>query len=309
MGALLYVITYASLFVFLVAIAVRFRRIQKYPLHLRWEIYPVPHEGARAKHGGSRLEEIDWWTKEHRPSLLAELKFMLPEMIFLKALFEHNRKLWYRSFPFHFGLYLLAGFAGLLVLGVIVEWTGTTVGLSAGGFGALVAWATVIVGLSGLVLGILGALGLLVLRLTDADLKPYTNVSHVFNLVFILLALALMLVAWSTADREFLYLRGYVASLLTFNLSAPAGGSTLSAAVLLLSLLLAYIPLTHMSHFFVKWFTWHKIRWDDEPNVRGGRIEVLIQKALQSRVSWSADHIHADGKKNWADIATEEIKE
>lgn len=307
MQALLYVVTYASLVVFFVAIAVRFRRIQKYPLHMRWEIYPVPHEGARARHGGSRMEDVDWWTKEHRPSMLSELKFMLPEMIFLKALFEHNRKLWYRSFPFHFGLYLLAGFAGLLALGAIFELAGTTVGLSAGGLGALVAWATLFLGLSGLVLGIAGALGLLYLRLTDVDLKPYTNFSHIFNLAFIVLALALTLVAWSTVDREFFHLRGYVAGLLTFNLSAAGGGTILSAAVLLLSLLLAYIPLTHMSHFFVKWFTWHKIRWDDEANVRGGRIEVLIQEALQSPVSWSADHIHADGKKSWADIATEEI--
>ena len=82
----------------------------------------------------------------------------------------------------------------------------------------------------------------------------------------------------------------------------------MSASVLTLSLLVAYIPLTHMSHFFVKWFTWHKIRWDDEPNVKGGRIEILIQNALQSPVSWSADHVNADGRKTWADIATEEIE-
>jgi hypothetical protein len=63
-----------------------------------------------------------------------------------------------------------------------------------------------------------------------------------------------------------------------------------------------------MSHFFVKWFTWHKIRWDDEANVKGGRIEAMIQQALTSPVSWSADHVHGDGKKTWAQVAMEEIE-
>jgi len=309
MEMLLHLLTYVSLLVFLIAVAARYHRIQKYPLHLRWEIYPVPHEGKRAAYGGSRLEEVDWWTKNHAPSRLTELKFMLPEMIFIKALYEHNRKLWYRSFPFHFGLYLLAAFAGLLVLGAVLEQAAIPVKANAGGFGGVLAVVTLVVGVLGLVLGLLGGLGLLLLRLTDDDLKPYTNFSHLFNLLFLIVSLALLAVAWIGADRDFSLLRGYVSSLLTFNLSASTGSGVLNLAVLMLSLLVAYVPLTHMSHFFVKWFTWHKIRWDDEPNVKGGRIEVMIQKALQSPVSWSGEHIHADGKKNWADIATEEINE
>ena len=71
-------------------------------------------------------------------------------------------------------------------------------------------------------------------------------------------------------------------------------------------MLVAYIPLTHMSHFFVKWFTWHRLRWDDSANVRGGRIELMIQQALTYPVSWSASHIAGDGKKTWAQVATEQ---
>jgi hypothetical protein len=87
-----------SLLVFLIAVIARFLRIQNYPINMRWEIYPLPHEGERAKHGGSRLEDGDWWEKEHKPDKLNELKFMIPEMIFLQGLWEHNRKLWWRSF-------------------------------------------------------------------------------------------------------------------------------------------------------------------------------------------------------------------
>ena len=74
-------------------------------------------------------------------------------------------------------------------------------------------------------------------------------------------------------------------------------------------LLIAYIPMTHMSHFFLKWFTWHQIRWDDEPNKVGSKIEKKIMEQVQYPVSWSAPHINADGKKNWVDIATEDLPE
>jgi hypothetical protein len=59
-----------------------------------------------------------------------------------------------------------------------------------------------------------------------------------------------------------------------------------------------------MSHFFTKYFLWHDIRWQDEPNMRGGAIEAKIQEYLKYPVSWSAAHIGGDGKKNWVDVAT-----
>jgi nitrate reductase gamma subunit len=143
------------------------------------------------------------------------------------------------------------------------------------------------------------------MRLTDSDLKPYTNFSHIFNLLFILVTLALAAAAFALGDHLAPY-REYIASLITVNLRAPAGGPLTVLSILAVSVLIAYIPLTHMSHFFVKWFTWHEIRWDDAPNVKGGRIEKMIEEALQYRVSWSADHVKSNGKKTWAEVATEE---
>ena len=124
MEVLLHLITYLSLLVFVIAVVARFIRIQSYPINLRWEIYPIPHEGARSKHGGSKMEEVDWWEKSHPKSLFHEVVFMLEEMLLLKALYENNRKMWRWSFPFHFGLYLCAAFAGLLGFSVIIELTG-----------------------------------------------------------------------------------------------------------------------------------------------------------------------------------------
>lgn len=299
----LQLVAYVSVLIFVVAVVARFIRIQRYPLHIRWEIQPVPHEGPRSLHGGSKMEESEWWTKEHKSDIAMELRFMIPEMLFLKALFEHNRRLWYWSFPFHFGLYLCAGFAGLLILGALLDLMGLLGGVVFAGWMAV----TAVFGALGLLLGIVGCVGMITMRISDEGLKPFTTVSHFFNLGFILVTLLVTAEAWLAFDRDLSAMRAFIAGLITFNPDVAAVGAWTASSVLLASLLIAYIPLTHMSHFFTKWFTWHKIRWDDEENVKGGRIEKLVENALQYPVSWSAPHINADGKKSWADLATEEV--
>jgi nitrate reductase gamma subunit len=306
MSLVVHWVAYGALVIFLAAVAFRYWRIRHYPLNMRWEIYPIPHEGARSAHGGSKLEETDWWTRKHRPSRLPELRFMVLEMGFLKGLYDHNRKLWWRSFPFHFGLYLLAGFIGLLGVGAVLELAGLPVERAGSGLGAAVAALTIGAGATGMTMGLLGAAGLLSMRLMDEDMKPYTNGSHYFNLLLIMAVLGMGLWTWVAVDPEFTLCRHFARDLLTARTSAPTGSTLFDSTILAAALLLAYIPLTHMSHFFVKWFTWHGLRWDDSANVRGGRIEVMIQQALTRRVSWSADHIRGDGKKTWAQVATEE---
>ena len=302
----LHVVTVICLVVFATAVVVRFIKIMKMPLHLRWEVYPVGHE-KNVEYGGSYMEEVDWWTKPREVSRFNEMKEMIPEMLLLKGLWEHNRSLWYRSFPFHFGLYLLIGFAGLVLIGAIAVLTGGVEGfLAPGTFNALLINTTSLFGFAGLGLGLFGALGLLERRFMDKDLRDYTSPAAIFNLVFFLVALGVTLAA-AVKDPGFHSYRTYVASLLTFS-SIPAAASvpTLTwLSFLLCTVLVAYIPLTHMSHFFVKWFTWHKIRWDDEPNVVGGKIEKQIQKQLGYKVSWAAPHIQGGGTKTWGDIAGE----
>lgn len=308
MNQVAHLAAYAAIVIFAVAIAVRFFRIRHYPVNMRWEIYPIPHEGARSAYGGSKMEETDYWKKNHKPDSLSEMKFMLQEMIFIKALFEHNRKLWWRSFPFHFGLYILAGFIALLGLGAVMQLAGVPMGPEAAGIGRIVSGLTVALGVTGMVMSLIGGIGLLYLRIFDPELRGYSNPSHYFNLTFISVVELMGLVAWWTVDPQFTFCRNFVAGLMTAN--PTVGGSALmSATILAASVLIAYIPLTHMSHFFVKWFTWHKLRWDDTPNVRGGRIEKMIQEALTYPVTWKADHIKGDGKRTWADVATEEMKQ
>ena len=305
---LLHLLTYSCLLIFIVAVAVRFYKINTMPVHLRWELYPVAHEKKRAHYGGSYFEELDWWKKPREVSLISELKGMIPEMLFIKALWENNRSLWYRSFPFHFGLYFLIGWAGLLVIGAVAQIAGVQVGPDGSVVGAAIHYLTILAGVFGLILANIGAAALLHRRLTDEELEGYTSPSHIFNLAFFLIGLLVAFFAYILVDHTFSLARGYIHSLLTFNLAAPVGSRAVAMEFALFSLLMAYVPLTHMSHFFTKYFFYHKIRWNDEPNLVGSKMEKQITEALGYPVSWAAPHIKGDGKKTWADVATEEVE-
>jgi nitrate reductase gamma subunit len=317
-AVLIHVLTYTAVAVFVGAVAWRFVKIQTMPLHLRWELYPVAHEaGDKAKYGGSRLEELNHWNRPVEKSLLNELRYMIPEMTLLVALFEHNRKLWWRSFPFHFGLYLLAGLIGLLFAGSILEnifhvYVGPEVARMSI-IGTPLFYLTKLTALLGLSLATVGAAGLLHRRLFDEDLKDFTSFGHIFNLLAFLVVFAVAWLTFVIADNDFAATRSFIWSLLTFQLSAPLAGanalhrSLLGIEIVLATLLIAYIPLTHMSHFFIKWFTYHQVRWDDEANEVGSAMEKKIMEQVQYPVTWSAKHLNADGKKNWVDIATEDM--
>ena len=307
-STVLHLLTYACFITFVVAVVMRFHKINSMPLHIRWDLYPVPHEGKRAHYGGSYYEEVDWWEKPRNVSLIGELKGMIPEMLFIKALWEHNRPLWYRSFPFHFGLYCLIGWAGLLVLGALAGIMGIEVGPGHSIIGIVIHYLTILAGAFGLILATMGAAALLHRRLTDEDLEGYTAPSHIFNLSVFLVALLVAFFTYILVDQTFSLARGYVQSLLTFNLGTPVGSRAVAVEFVLFSLLMAYVPLTHMSHFIAKYFFYHKIRWEDEPNVPGGHMEKKIGEVLNYPVSWAAPHIKGDGKKTWADVATEEVE-
>jgi nitrate reductase gamma subunit len=170
--------------------------------------------------------------------------------------------------------------------------------------GLLAPW----LGGAGLVLGIIGAVGLF-LRRRSRELRDYTAPADYFNLIFFIVAFGVALITFVGYDRNFALVSAFVANLTSFSL-APMGSGTgvlmLMLSVVLLSLLTAYIPTTHMSHFVGKYFAYHAIRWKDDPNLPGGKEEKVIEELLQRPISWAAPHIKGDGKKTWLDAATEE---
>jgi hypothetical protein len=60
-----------------------------------------------------------------------------------------------------------------------------------------------------------------------------------------------------------------------------------------------------MMHFVAKYFTYHEVRWDDEPVTAGSKLDRELKKLLNQPVTWAAPHVRADGKKTWVDIATD----
>ncbi len=303
MSTLVYLFAYTTIAIFVLAVVIRFVRYLRNPIHVRWELYPVAHEGEKAVYGGGYLEETDWWTKPRNKSMIGELKVMVPEILLLKAVFEHNRALWLASFPFHAGLYLVIGVIGLCGLSAIAA----ILSLSSMVVQNLNSLADILA-LVGFVGVLLGANGLLLKRLFDENMRNYSALSHYFNLLLFIVAAILGLMAWSQAPSYAASLQGFIAGLLSFGTASTTLSTSEPVFVghLVLSLVLvAYIPLTHMAHFFMKYFLYHDIRWGDEANVDTPQTDAKIATVLNYPITWAAPHIRGDGsRKTWAEVAT-----
>ncbi len=302
-------LTYLAFASFAITVVARLAMWLRLPMHLRWELYPIPHAPmGKARYGGSLMEEAEWWKQQpRRPSPLGMVKATIPEMVFLSSVRTHNRQLWRRTFPFHLGIYLVGTAVGLALL--VGAATAIAPQASAGSVGRLVQETVLIVGVAGLALGSLGALSLLLRRLTVPALRLHTVPGDIFNLAFFALTFGCGLLTFLLVDRHADRAMAFAATLTSFHLAALPGHGIErilpTTTVVLSGLLVAYIPLTHMSHFVGKYFAFHAIRWNDASNLAGGPQEDKIEKLLAYRVSWRAEHIQGEGRKNWSDLALE----
>jgi len=292
-------LVYVSALIFIIAVAARMLREVKMPVHLRWELYPVPHEKGRASYGGSMLEEVDWWTKPQHKDEVATILFMIPEILLLKGVWDHNRSLWFPSWALHFGLYLLIGELGLLILGGLLTVFGVT-----GGIIGIIVGVTTVLAWIGTILGLIGAVLMLLRRLSDKKLQMFNSSSHYFNLL-LLGGMYLTELIWVATDPSYAMM-----AMETF-----AGWFTASAIPVLptvayfhiglVLLFLVYFPFTHMTHAFIKYFTWHSVRWEDEPNKPGSELSKKIGEMVNQKPTWAAPHVNADGQKTWVDLVGE----
>ncbi|PKN53507.1 MAG: hypothetical protein CVU55_02475 [Deltaproteobacteria bacterium HGW-Deltaproteobacteria-13] len=309
-----YILTYFCIAVFAATIGRLIYRHLTLPLHVRWEIYPVMHEMAeRNVYGGSYMEKSDWWRSPYEPSRLNEFKYMVPEILLIRGLWKENKRLWMASFPFHLGLYLMMATVVLLLChAFFILWAGTA--FAADGIIRMIMNGLIpAAGWLGLTAGIAGGLFMLYKRLADRELRNYSTFADYFNLLFILLFFVFALLTVLSGDPSLNGARHYVLGLLTAGAFDPvyAPGQTIPGAftIVLASLLIAYIPLTHMSHMFMKYFLYHSVKWDDIPNKRGSSIESAVIMNLKFKPTWKAKHIGADGQKSWRDIASSAPRE
>jgi nitrate reductase gamma subunit len=270
---------------FVVACAWRALKYLRAPVHLRWDLYPVAHEPS--KHGGSYLEEKDWWTKPRVKSHFGEIAFMVEEIFLLKGVWVNHRKLWWGSLPFHWGLYLLV----VATVGLVIAGLGLSSGLWLG--------VLMLAGGIGGVLTAVGALVLLIIRTTDDRLGPYTTPLDRMNLALLVVLGALSAVV-ALSPGGMAQAAGAVGQVL--RLQAPDVSVVLGLQMTVAALFIFYLPFTRMVHFFSKYFTYHQVRWDDRPVEAGSALEKRLQEALAFGVDWSAQHVRTG--KTWAEVAT-----
>jgi len=301
MATLAYLVAYLGTVVCVAVVALNVIRYLKKPQHVRWELYPVGHEGGpRASYGGSYLEEVDWWTKKQESSLVDGMKALLIEVLFLHATYEHNKPLWVRTYPFHLGLYLLFGGFFLTICAALAKLMGVD---EPGVFLIAVGNLVQVCSLMGF-LGIAGgAAALIHRRLNQEDLRKYSMPEHFFNLGAFVVLGVLGLLAWLSNPSFFDIGRDFLANMLRFKCVDP-GSVSFSLYLILGFALAAYVPATHMGHFYMKYFLYHDIRWGDQPTQDNPATQEKIGSMLNFHVSWSAPHIKGDGKKTWAEVAT-----
>ncbi|MDR2696788.1 MAG: respiratory nitrate reductase subunit gamma [Deltaproteobacteria bacterium] len=300
MVTLVYLAAYLGTIACVAIVALSVMNYLKKPQHVRWELYPVGHEaGPRVAYGGSYLEDVDWWKKKQESSFVNGLKALLMEALFLHATFEHNRSLWNRTYPFHCGLYLLLGGFFLTVFAALAQ----LMGIAPGACLTLVGNLVQVLSLLGCIGVTAGACALIHRRLNQENLRKYSMREHYVNLGAFAALGALGVLAWLSNPSFFELGRDFIANALRFQFVDP-GSASFSLYLILGFALAAYVPATHMGHFYMKYFLYHDIRWGDQPAQDSEAAQQKIGTQLSYRVSWSASHIKGDGQKTWAEVAT-----
>ncbi|MGE5423633.1 MAG: respiratory nitrate reductase subunit gamma [Ignavibacteriales bacterium] len=280
---------YAAVFLFIGLSAYKAVEYGRMPLHGRMELYPVPAEKGRQQYGGSYMEEPEWWRKPRQVSKSSELIEMLKEMLFIKKLFDNQRSFWWISYALHIGIYFLMAWTILLVAGTLTDLAGASVSDRASIWTAFLYYFTVLAGWTGFVLATAGAVLLVIRRAFDPILKKYTTPQEYLNLLLLLAALVSGITVWSP-DPTFGYARQATMDVLTLSI---APNLALLIHLIILEVTFIYIPLSKMSHYVGKYFSFHKVLWENEPNIAGSPMENQVKTALLNTANntWAAPHI------------------
>jgi len=293
-GSVWHIFTIIAAAVFLVVMIYRVLSIVRQPVHLRWELAPIPHDKGKAKYGGSYLEDYEWWRKKRRKSLSGVIFYMAGEIFLLKGVWKNNRSLWPFSFALHTGIYLFILVLVLYLINAIFTITGTPLAVQ-NVFRGITAFAAAL----GCITGSLGAVGLILKRLLDTNLRNFSSLATYFRLIWLAAVFISGGIAMLYADNYASEMSLFVKDIITLN-SAVTVPAVSSVHIVISLLFIVYLPFTDMAHFITKYFTYHAVRWDDDPQNK--RMVEKIRNLAAQPVTWSAEHAGADGGKNWTDL-------
>jgi len=286
----------------IIAYTYKVSKIVRMPLHLRWELSPIPHEGGY-KHGGSYFEELDWWTKIREKNTLRGVLYLLKEYFLFKGYFLKKRDYWLSLYPWHIGFYLIVFFHILTFFGALTIVAGNIHinSVSTNVLGVGLYYVTLIVAVTSFILGSIGSIGMLIVRIMNKDLKEFAAPMNYFNYIFFFIVFLSGLISWAFFDPTLSAYREFWVSLITFHYISVEAATYIH--IMLFSLFLIYLPFTRSTHYITILIAYFGVLWGDKPNLRGGEMENQIQGVLGKTAHWSASHIQS-GKK-WSEVATE----
>jgi nitrate reductase gamma subunit len=300
----LLILVWASYFYIAGTYTYRSIKYARMPVHLRWELYPVPHEGGR-KYGGSYLQEREWWTKPRQRNFLQDIIYIVRDYLTFHQYFRLNRGYWSVLYLWHVGFYLIVLFHGLVAIGAFCEIAGVDIKAGTGNAGtSFFYYLTIVTGVAGFALGCLGSIGVFIRRRTDEDLRAFASIKNYFSYVFYFAVFASGIASFGI-DPNFAVYREFYHAVFTLD-SAVHVDAALVIHALLFAAFLFYMPSTQAMHYATKFFAFFAIRWNDAPNLRGGNVDKKLETLLKQPVTWSAPHIRDRG--NWVDVATSEVE-
>jgi nitrate reductase gamma subunit len=197
-----------------------------------------------------------------------------------KTLWERNRALWLWSWLLHVGLYSLVLTAALTI--------------AAAASGAAVAGVTRWTAGIAICAGMSGSLAMLAMRVASPRLRPFSTWLDIFNLLLIASVFGTGAAAFMSDARVPEQMATFLRSLFG---TSPAPRLTLASSIHLamVGVFLAYFPATHMTHAYMKFFTFHRVRWDDTPVVHDSALTQAMSENLGRPISWAAPHIAGSG--------------
>lgn len=280
MGIFPAIATYIAYIFIVMMYTVKAVKYAKMPIHLRWELYPVPKY----------------------KSFIGKFLYVLKDNFTLSEYLERDRVYWAVLYLWHIGFICIITLHILCFFGAVAMVLGLTISAeSSSVLGWLLYYGTLVAGVVSFFAGAAGSIGLLIKRLTDRELRPYTSPVNYFNYVFTLVVFLSGLYTWHFVDPTFGEYRQFWTGLI--RLSPIEVEPAAALHILFFALFLIYLPFTRSMHYITRFFAFFWIRWDDRPTVAGGAVERKVKKLLEQPISWSAPHIQA-GKK-WSEVATQ----
>jgi nitrate reductase gamma subunit len=287
------VFTFSAIVIFLAVTVYRILAIARLPAHLRWELAPIPHEKGKGRYGGSYLEEYEWWRQSRHHSHTASIIYMFQEILLMRGIWKNNRSLWPFSLLLHAGIYFFIIALLLHITNAIFIITGVPSSI----INVFQDIASALA-LAGYLAGGLGAVSLILKRRLDSNYRPFTTPAMYFRLVFLGAVFVSGIWAWFEVGNFAAVMSNFMKYLFTLN-GGIAASVPLSVHIIISLLFIVYLPFTDMLHFIAKYFTYHAVRWNDEP--MGEKMDEKLRALIDQSADWAAPH--AGSGKSWAEIA------